>query len=155
MAEVAPVSPESPNLPTLSPTDTVPIPAAATVAPPPKQGRGSTFTDADDIIIIREVAAAKAHLAPFGQVLKRYKDAADLANRNPQLSAKATAKRLQDRYKKLMYAFARTDRKEQQMSGIGGEVRELDELLGRMMEAQEICWEEGGRPCVEAGDGEA
>lgn len=138
MAEVAPASPEPPTVPITSTyADPIAPPNPPLPSRPSNKGRRATFTPSDDIIIVREVSASKAHIAPFGEVLSRCAEAAHRANANPNLSAPVSSKRLQDRYKKLMDAFAKKDRQERMMSGIGGEVGELNELLGELLEAQE------------------
>jgi len=50
------------------------------------RGRRPTFTYADDLIVAREVAAANAHIAPYGEVQKRFALAAQRTNTNMKLS---------------------------------------------------------------------
>lgn len=101
-----------------------------------KRGRRPTFTPEDDLIIVREVSATKAHIAPFLEVLKRFATAAERAHNNTKLTTKVTSKRLKDRYKKMMDAFALRDASERMMLGIGGTVGEMVNLLGAMLDAQ-------------------
>eukprot|EP00171_Calliarthron_tuberculosum_P017460 IDg17460t1 len=103
---------------------------------PKKLDRSPTFTLDDDITIVWEVSAAKAHLAPFGDVLKRFATAAERANKNQNLKNKVTTKRLQDRFKKLMDVFEKKDASERMMSGISGQIGEVEDLLGSILEAQ-------------------
>ena len=101
-----------------------------------RHGKRHRFTPEDDLIILREVAAANAHVAGYGEIQKSFAVATENANCNPSLSAKVTAKSLQDRYKKLLENFRRADAADRRMSGVGGEMCEMDELLGMMEEAR-------------------
>ena len=65
-----------------------------------------------------------------------FAQAAECANQNPNLTSKVNCKHLQDRFKKLMDSFRLKDNWERRMSGIGGDVGGLDELLEEMLEAQ-------------------
>lgn len=49
-------------------------------------------------------------------------------------SCVVTGKRFQGRYKTLMGGLEKKDRSKRRMSGIGGEVGELEELLNGMLE---------------------
>ena len=99
-------------------------------------GRRPKFTPDDDLIIAREVSAAKAHIAGCGDINNRFAQAASRANLNKKLSQKVTAKSIQDRYKKIQHGFDRRDAADRKLSGVGGEIGELDELLGMMAEGR-------------------
>ena len=66
-----------------------------------KGGHRPKFTAEDDLILAREVSAAKAHVAGYGKIQKRVGEAATRENLNRKLSKKVTAKSVQDRYKKI------------------------------------------------------
>ena len=102
-----------------------------------RRGRRPKFTPAEDLILVREVAAAKAHISVFGEKGGRYAKAAENANGNTALLSKVTGKSIQDRYIKLQAAFDKGDAKEFKMSGMGGEVGEIEELLAMMKEARD------------------
>lgn len=82
------------------------------------------------------MAAAKAHIGPYDERKQRSKSAADNANRNAALSTPVTAKSIQNRYMKIQDLFDRKDNKNRMMSGVGGEVTELEQLLGEMRESR-------------------
>lgn len=50
-----------------------------------KHGRRTNFTPDDNIIIVRKIAAAKAHLIPLGEVLKSFSTTAKRDNSNQRL----------------------------------------------------------------------
>jgi len=50
-----------------------------------RRGRTAKFSSTEDLLLIREVAAAKAHIAEFGEMSKRFQVAASRANENPNL----------------------------------------------------------------------
>lgn len=102
----------------------------------PKPGRKSKFTTTEDLIIAQEVAAAEAHVSPHGETLTRFEKSAEKANLNPNFKHTVTGKNIQDRFKKILDDFAARDARDQNMSGTGGEVGELDQLLGDMLEAK-------------------
>ena len=102
-----------------------------------KPSRRSKFTSDEDLILIREVAACKAHSASNGKKGELFAKAAACANQNPGLKQKVTQKSIQDRYVRLQKDFDEGDKKESAMSGIGGEVGEMVELLSEMRQARE------------------
>lgn len=100
-------------------------------------GRRSRFTFEEDLLLIREVAACKAHIARNGETKDMFELAAVKANATKRLHCSISWKSLQDRYKRIQARFDRDDRTEQRMSGIGGEVSEMDEILAIMKEERD------------------
>jgi len=76
-------------------------------------------------VIVREVCAGKAHVAPHGTTQERFDEAAKSANATRKVHVKLTWKSIQDRYKRLQSRYDAADRVDQRMSGAGGELREL------------------------------
>lgn len=109
------------------------------LSPPPtsKAGRKSKFTGEEDLVIAQEVFAADAHVAPHGETLTRFEMAARKANENPQFHHEVSGKNLQDRFKKLIDDFARSDNRDRLMSGTGGKLVSWINYLG-------ICWKRRG-----------
>jgi hypothetical protein len=103
------------------------------------RGRRSRFTAEEDLIIVREVAAAKAHVAPYGDIRARFEIAAARASENERMGAELNAKSVHDRYVKLQRAFDKKDKEAQRMSGIEEEVTELDEILAQLREERDDC----------------
>jgi hypothetical protein len=66
------------------------------------------------------VAAAKAHVAGHGEKGERYKTVALCVNGNPAVLVHVNAKSVQDRYVKLQRKYDLQDRKERNMTGLGG-----------------------------------
>lgn len=128
MAEVQPTSPGAETAPKLPENGRVTT---------PKAGRHSRFTCDEDLIIVREVAAARAHIAGFGETRRKFENVAANVNENPSMNQKVTWKSVQDRYKRLQADFDKSDKRNQMMSGVGGEVGELEELLMEMREARD------------------
>jgi hypothetical protein len=102
-----------------------------------RRGRRPKFTAEEDLIIVREVSASKAHIASFGTKRELFAVAAERANANPAMKTSVSSKSIQDRYVKLQTLFDRGDAAQRKMSGVGGEVGELEELLGEMQEARD------------------
>lgn len=102
-----------------------------------RTGRRPKFTPEDDLMLVREVAAAKAHLAPNGATKERYETAANKANATRRLTCPVTWKSVQDRYKRIQARFDERERVESLMSGVGGELGEIEELLSSMKEARQ------------------
>jgi hypothetical protein len=67
----------------------------------PRVGRRPKFTEEEDLILVREVAAAKAHVAGHGEKRERYETVALRVNGNPAVLVHVNAKSVQDRYVKL------------------------------------------------------
>jgi hypothetical protein len=103
---------------------------------PIRRGRRPKFTAKKDLIIAREVSASKAHIASFGTKRERFAAAAERANANPEMRTNVTSKSIQYKYVKLQALYKRDDAAQRKMSGVGGEVGELEELLGTMQEAR-------------------
>lgn len=99
-----------------------------------RTGRRPKFSKGHDLIIIRDVAAARAHLALNGATKERFDIAAKRSNATTKLSCTVTWKAVQDKYKRVQQGFDERDAVDQRMSGIGGEVDEMDELLMGMKE---------------------
>ena len=105
--------------------------------PREKRGRRSKFTSEEDLVILREVAASKAHVAPYGKTMELFQVAADAANNNDVMSKKLTAKSIQDRFSRLIKDFEASDKRERSLSGIEGHFGEAEELLSLMKEARD------------------
>lgn len=101
-------------------------------------GRRSKFTYEEDLLLLREVAAAKAHVAPTGETRERFEIAAAKANATKKISTNIAWKPLQDRYKRLQGTYDEEEATESRMSGLGGEVGEKEELLAGMREDREM-----------------
>jgi hypothetical protein len=132
MAEISPsaVSPSRKDLAT-SDDENVESTVAAV-----RRGRRPKFTAKEGLVIAREVAASKAHIASFGNKRDLFTVAAGRANANPAMNTTVTSKSIQDRYLKLQTFYDRGETAQRKMSGVGGEVGELEELLGAMQEAR-------------------
>jgi hypothetical protein len=103
---------------------------------PIRRWRRPKFTAKEDLIIALEFSASKAHIASFGTKRERFSAAAERANSNPEMRTNVTSKSIQDRYVKLHALYERDDAAQRKMLGVGGEVGELEELLGTMQEAR-------------------
>ena len=143
MATIAPLSPESSTpevVPSpLSARDTNPLEVASrsNLHGDSRTGRRPKFTPDDDLVLVREVAAAKAHIAPNGATKERFETAAKKSNATKRLSCAVTWKSVQDRYKRIQSRFDERDKIDGLMSGVGGEVGEMEELLSAMREARQ------------------
>jgi hypothetical protein len=91
-----------------------------------RRGRRPKFTAEEDLIIVCEVSASKAHSASFGSNREHFAVAAEPANANPAMQTSVSSKGIQDRYGKLQALFDRRDAAQRKMSGIGGKVVELE-----------------------------
>lgn len=94
-----------------------------------KKGHPSTLTAHDDLLIVREVAAQKAHLAKHGQVKEKWSSISMNCNQIDRLSRTVSEKLVRERFDRLLKAW---NAKEAQSlrSGEGGQLpSELDELL--------------------------
>ena len=83
--------------------------------PQPTGGRRAKFSPSEDLDIVREVAAAKAHIAPMGQTRQRFEIAASKANASRKFAAEVTWKAFQDLYKRLQSRLDRNERVEAAM----------------------------------------
>lgn len=102
---------------------------------PSNAGRKSKFSSDEDLVIAQKVSAADPHGAPHPETMSCFEVAARKANENPHFKNDISGKNLQDRFKKLTDDFARRENRGWLMSGTGGEIGELDHLLGDMLEA--------------------
>ena len=87
--------------------------------------------------MLREVAAAKAHIAPHGSKTEAFKTVADVLNSNVDFVPHMDSKSVRDRYERLQKAADKEDRHDAMRSGVGGEFTEQQELLSQMREARE------------------
>lgn len=102
-----------------------------------KRGRYSRFSAVEDLIITKEVVAIKAHVASYGTVSRSFEEAPEKANANPGMKEPVTAKCAQDRYKRLRFLFDRSDNRDRNRSGVGGEIMKMDEILLMMREERD------------------
>ena len=113
-----------------------------------KRGRRSKFCEKDDLLILREVAAVKAHIALNGAKMERFNKIAARLSSNKNFCATMkeqgkfklddiSGKKVRDRYERLQKDFDENDSKESRMSGVGGEVGLVEELLSKMREDRE------------------
>ncbi|PXF41047.1 hypothetical protein BWQ96_09242 [Gracilariopsis chorda] len=95
----------------------------------------SKYTATEDLVIVREVAAAKAHIAPYGKTRALDEIVADRCNENPVMTCKLKWKQCQDRYDRLQESFDKGDGLTHLRFGIKDEeLGELNELLSQMRE---------------------
>lgn len=91
------------------------------------------YSDEQEVVIVRELAAAEAHISAFGETRKRFEIAAITLNENQLFVSKIYWKQVQDRYKRLQYQYNAYDSENQRLSGVGGgEMGELAALLMKM-----------------------
>lgn len=105
------------------------------------KGRPGTLTEHDDLLIVREVAAQKGHLAKYGKVKEKWISITQNCNDSGRLSRKVSDKLVRDRFGR---AFEEWKKRESQSlkSGEGGnlptEIDELFEVIAvELKEAQE------------------
>lgn len=107
---------------------------------PTKSGRHSRFTPQQDLAIVREVAAVRAHLAEYGETKKRFATVAERVGENAHFRGMESIgwKTAQDRYKRLQDQYDKSDSENQRLSGVGGgEMGELADLLMTLREARD------------------
>lgn len=93
------------------------------------------FLSSEDLIIVREVSALRAHVAAYGTVRQTFESVAQKVYENPHMTQKVTWKSVQDRYKRLQEDFDSDDARNSGLSGIaGGEIGELYQCLSQMQE---------------------
>lgn len=102
-----------------------------------KRGRATDLSSEEIVILLREILAAGAHVAPHGAKAEYFETVALAFNGNGDFGVQVEGKSVRDRYERLQKAFNKRDREDAAMSGIGGKVGEVDELLGQMREARE------------------
>ena len=102
-----------------------------------KFGRKSTFTAEEDLLIAREVAARKGHIADFGRKGATFDEVRKGLVSTGIIKQDVEAKSIQDRYNRMQREFDKKDRKHSKMSGLDGEATEVDELLSSMKEARD------------------
>ena len=99
-----------------------------------RTGRDSRLTK---LVLLREASAANAHVAAFGENGKRYGEAARNFNAKHLFIQTATRKSVRDRYKRLQERFYKSYKLNQRLSGVDGEIGEVEELLMAVPEARD------------------
>lgn len=90
----------------------------------------------ETVLLLHEVLAAYAHIAPHGAKTERFEIVADALNENCDFSIDFDAKRVYDRYERLQRMLNKHDQKEAMMSGVGGKMTEADESLSAVRQAR-------------------
>lgn len=129
--------PLAPPVQVIETTPTEPSPRSGSAQIPKPRSARIKFSAEDDLIIIKEVAATHAHLASFGTVQRKFADAAQKTNSNPNFRGCVNARSIQERFRKIMSTFKKEEARDRARSGTGGELSEADGLLLDMMEAVE------------------
>ena len=91
--------------------------------------RKSKFSKQDDLLLLREVCAAKAHISPNAETKEQFEIVAVKANQTQNILFELIWKSAQHRHKCLQARFNTQDRTEELMSGVGGEQGGMEELL--------------------------
>ena len=107
---------------------------------PAKSGRNSRFTPQQDLAIVGEVAAVRAHLAEYGETKRRFATVAKRVCENVYVVHMGSIgwKTVQDRYKRLQDQYDKNDSENQRLSGVGGEeMGELADLFMNLREARD------------------
>ena len=99
--------------------------------------RRAKLTPAEDLAIVREVAAAKVNVAIRGEVRTRFETAAKCANKSEIATAPVTWTGLQDRYLKVPALFDKRDVSMRARSEVEKDLTEIDELPSAMKEERD------------------
>lgn len=90
-------------------------------------GQRYKFKPTEDSVLVREVAAANAHIAHLGQTRERFEVSGAKANPTMKLACEVTYKAVKYRYKHLQAKLDRNARIQADISGCGGEVGDMIE----------------------------
>lgn len=102
-----------------------------------RTGRYSRFTAEEDLVLLREVLAANAHVAAFGENGKQYGEAARKFNANHSVVQAVTWNSMRDSYKRLQEQFDKSDNANQHLSNVGREIGEMGDQLLATREARD------------------
>ena len=87
----------------LHPTNTKPpLPPGSSAKPVNAKPMRMRFNDAEEIILLKEVVACKAHIAAFGSVQKKFELAAEAINANPNFSFQVKARAFREKFTKMV-----------------------------------------------------
>lgn len=101
-----------------------------------KTGRRCKFNHDENSVIVQEVFASEAHIAPHGETASRFDAETQNCLANPNFTREVTGKCVQDRFKKLLEDFEKREKDDHNRSGTGGEIGKIDKLLGEMSQAR-------------------
>lgn len=138
-----PSAPASPELfPSHSVLETISVRRGATGSTsrgttPKAKATKNKLTDEEEEIMLAEIRAARAHIAPHGKTLELFEVAAKEINANPMFKGTVNGRCLNDRYKRRMASFLGSDRKNAAASGVGGGVTAVEKMLLEMNNASE------------------
>lgn len=89
------------------------------------------------MLALKAILTSSAHVAPRGQRLKRFEDAADAFNKHPQAAFKTSGKNLLDHFATISSQLSREDKKKARRTGEEEDTSERDKLLADMVDAAE------------------
>jgi hypothetical protein len=92
------------------------------------------FTDAHDLLLLKEVVGSGVHLAKHGETLKGFAQVAEALNSSGGFPWPTDCKHVQDRFKLLITSWRRLDRKNAAASGREEEFGEMELLLHNISE---------------------
>ena len=76
--------------------------------------------------------AARAHVASFGDMRKRFEIAAKRANDNEALTATVSCKIVLGRYRRVQEQFKKNDDADRKRTGVGRKLTQMNEMLSMM-----------------------
>lgn len=93
------------------------------------------FNESEEIILLREVVACKAHISTLGSVQKKFEATAQAINANPNFRFKVKVRAVQEKLSKMLKDFCKEDSRDPKRSGKGNEMSAKEELLSGIVEA--------------------
>lgn len=100
-----------------------------------KRGRGIDLSGAEVVMMIREVAAAKARIAPHANKTEAFKAVADVLNGNKDFVPHTDSKSVRYRYKFLHKVAGRKHFHDSMKSKVSGKFTEKQVFFSQMREA--------------------
>lgn len=118
-----------------SPPTPPPSPPGPSAKPGSAKGMRMRFNDNEELILLKEVVACKAHISAFGSVQKKFEQTAQAINANPHFRFEVKSRGVQDKFNKMVKDFRKEESRDRQRSGTGGDMSAKDEMLSGIVEA--------------------
>lgn len=96
------------------------------------------FTSNEEMIILKEVVAAKSYAGKHDSVVRQFEVATEAINNIPLFRTEIKTRAVQEKFNKIFKLYKHKDKERRKAFGIGGDPSAMDDMLSPIVEAAEF-----------------
>lgn len=93
------------------------------------------FSSDEKIVLLKEVIASGAHVAGYGKKEKKFEEAVEKINANPNFRVTVKTRAVQEKFNSMLKEFRKRDSKDRKKSGVSDDMTEEDKLMSSIIDA--------------------